>query len=95
MRKEHVIIELTDEQRQELEKPGVPRVRDPKTNATYVLVRTEVYDRLQTLLADDQDSVRDAYPAAMAVFAQTAGMIPGWTCTTPLTPDGNHEYLAR
>ncbi len=64
------MIELTDEQRQELEKPGAPRVRDPKTNATYVLVRTEVYERLQTLLADDQDSVRDAYPAAMAVFAQ-------------------------
>jgi hypothetical protein len=47
------MIELTDEQRQELGKEEPARVRDPRTNDTYVLVRSEVYERLRVLLADD------------------------------------------
>jgi hypothetical protein len=47
------MIELTEEQRRELEKVEPARARDPKTNATYVLVRAELYERLKELLYDD------------------------------------------
>jgi hypothetical protein len=53
--KETVMIELTEQQRQELEKPE-PVAIDPQTRQTYVLVRKAVYERLKTLLAvDDYD----------------------------------------
>src|SRR5437868_6694462 len=68
--KENVMIDLTQEQRLELEKAGLARVRDPQTNATYVLVPTEVYERLKALLTEDSDWARDTYSAAMAVFAR-------------------------
>jgi hypothetical protein len=44
------MIELTDEQRQELERPGEARARDPKTNETYVLVRADIFERMRTIL---------------------------------------------
>jgi hypothetical protein len=44
------MIELTDEQRQELDHPGPARVRDPKTNETYVLVRADVYERMRAII---------------------------------------------
>ena len=44
------MIELTDEQRQELDQPGPARVRDPKTNETYVLVRADVYERMRAVI---------------------------------------------
>jgi hypothetical protein len=68
--KEKAMIDLTPEQRQELEKAGPARVRDPQTNAIYVLVLAERYERLQGLLAEDQDWAGDAYAAAMEVFAR-------------------------
>jgi hypothetical protein len=43
------MIDLTDEQRQELTRE-MPQLRDPATQQTYVLVRREIYDRLQQLL---------------------------------------------
>jgi hypothetical protein len=47
------MIEFTDEQRQQLGKEEPARIRDPQTNDVYVLVRSEVYERLRALLADD------------------------------------------
>ena len=44
------MIELTPEQRRELEGPGPVEVRDPVTDATYVLVRKTAYERLRALL---------------------------------------------
>jgi hypothetical protein len=44
------VIELSEEQRQELEKPDPVRVRDPKTNEVYVLVRAEIYERMRPVL---------------------------------------------
>jgi hypothetical protein len=66
------MIELTPEQHQTLASSGPEPVRaiDPATNAEYVLVRREVYDRLKTLLSEDEQWLRDAYPAAMEVFAR-------------------------
>jgi hypothetical protein len=46
------MIELTKEQRSELQRPE-PRAIDPDTQETYVLVRLEVYERLRGLLSDD------------------------------------------
>ncbi len=49
------MIELTEEQRQELSAPE-PVAIDPQTNQKYVLVPTEVYERLKGMLAlDDYD----------------------------------------
>jgi hypothetical protein len=50
------MIELTAEQRLELEGPEPARARDPLTNETYVLVRADAYDRLRAVL--DADDVR-------------------------------------
>jgi hypothetical protein len=49
---EIAMIELTEEQRHELERPE-PVVIDPLTVETYVLVRKEVYERLKGLLDED------------------------------------------
>jgi hypothetical protein len=49
--KEVLMIELTPEQRQALA-GGEHRVRDPATNATYVLVSQELFQRVQELLYD-------------------------------------------
>jgi hypothetical protein len=57
-------ITLTDEQRQALAAhPGAPlRVIDAQTNDLYVLVRAEVYDRLQPISAPEELDIREAYP---------------------------------
>jgi hypothetical protein len=47
------MIELTEQQRQELLGTDAPRARDPGTGQTYVLVPTEVYERLKGLLEDE------------------------------------------
>ena len=47
------MIELTEQQSQELLAPE-PVAIDPRTNAKYVLVRQEVYQRLKALIAMDQ-----------------------------------------
>ena len=47
------MIELTEQQRQELSAPE-PVAVDPQTNAKYVLVRQEVYQRLKALIAMDE-----------------------------------------
>jgi hypothetical protein len=47
------MIELTEEQRQELRATDAPQVVDPGTGKTYVLVQTEVYERLKGLLEDE------------------------------------------
>lgn len=59
------MIELTEEQRQELEKAAAI----VGTNTAYVLIRKDLYERIQGLLGDD-NWTRDAYQAAMEVFAR-------------------------
>jgi hypothetical protein len=61
------MIDLTDEQREELKQPGETRVRDPKTNETYVLVRADVFERMRAVLGSKalragwDDPVLDVY----------------------------------
>ena len=47
------MIELTEQQRQELLAMDAPQILDPGTGKTYVLVPTEVYERLKGLLEDE------------------------------------------
>jgi len=65
---------LTEEQsRAVAARPNTPvRLVDPNTNATYVLLRAEEYDRVRALLEDDFD-IREAYPAQFSV-----AMRAGW-----------------
>jgi hypothetical protein len=48
-RKGGTMIELTKEQRQELEQK-TPRARDPQTNQTYILVREEFYLKMRAII---------------------------------------------
>ena len=59
---------LTPEQWQEIERAGAEPVRlaDPETKTEYVILKADVYDRIQALA----DETRAAYPLAMKVFGQ-------------------------
>lgn len=47
------MIQLTEQQRRELTATDAPQLLDPETGKTYVLVPTEVYERLKGLLEDE------------------------------------------
>jgi hypothetical protein len=66
------MIQLTEEQQRVLAANGTEPVRaiDPATRTEYVLVRAEVYDRLQTFVAEDEEWLGGAYTAALEVFAR-------------------------
>ena len=61
------MIELTEQQRGELEKRQPALVRDPKTNEVYVLLRKDVYERVRRIVrevnerADWDDPAFDVY----------------------------------
>jgi hypothetical protein len=64
---EVIMIELTDQQRAELERRQPALVRDPKTNEVYVLIPKDVYERLRGMArevnvrADWDDPAFDIY----------------------------------
>jgi hypothetical protein len=66
------MIELTSEQRLEL-KTDVPRVVDPETRTTYVLVKEDVYERLQALLVPDRLTLSE-----QRSLLRAAGLRAGW-----------------
>ncbi len=47
------MIELTDQQRQEVESTGRTRVLDTATEQEYILLRKDFYERLQAIVEDD------------------------------------------
>jgi hypothetical protein len=61
------MIELTEQQRCELERQQPAEVRDPKTNEVYVLLRKDVFERLRAMVrevngrADWDDPAFDVY----------------------------------
>jgi hypothetical protein len=64
-RKEGVMIELTDKQQRELAAAGwPPRVHNPSTRETFVLLHTEMYERVRAILEaeDELDAVREMQP---------------------------------
>ncbi|HWG41769.1 MAG TPA: hypothetical protein VN688_03215 [Gemmataceae bacterium] len=66
------MIELTEQQRQEL-KGDVPRVIDPQTKKTYVLVSEEAYERMQALLAPERLPRTE-----QQALLHAAGLRAGW-----------------
>ncbi len=47
------MIELTEQQWQQLRATDTSRILDPATGKTYVLVPTEIYERLKGFLEDE------------------------------------------
>ena len=82
------MIELTQAQHQAITSGESEPVRfiDPVTGAEYVLVRAEVYAHLITLLSEDEQWVRNAYPAAMEVFARDGWADPRMDVYDALDP---------
>lgn len=71
-----MIIELTEQQRRVLAESGetLPTVTDPESDTAYVLVRRDLFERLQALAYDDSPwtaGERDA-------LALEAGRHAGW-----------------
>jgi hypothetical protein len=66
------MIELTAEQRRELN-TDAPRVIDPETQTRYVLVKEDVYERLEALLVPERLSLAEQQAALRA-----AGLRAGW-----------------
>jgi len=66
------MIELTAEQRLEL-KADAPRAIDPETQTKYVLVKEDVYERLEALLVPERMTLSEQQAALHA-----AGLRAGW-----------------
>ncbi len=50
------MLELTEQQQQAIDaSPEPPRLIDPRTNRTYVLIGVEAYARIKSLLVEDDD----------------------------------------
>ena len=47
------MVELTEQQRQELSATDTLHILDPDTGKSYVLVQTEIYERLKHFLEDE------------------------------------------
>ena len=69
------MIELTTEQRHELEHPE-PMAIDPQTRQTYVLVPKEVYERLRALLALDDYEADEGTAYVNEVMAEDDAQDP-------------------
>lgn len=59
------MIELTEQQLQALEQPGIrpPRLVNPRTKETFVLLRLDVYERLNEDKYDDSPWTREELQA--------------------------------
>jgi hypothetical protein len=66
------VIELTEEQRLQLN-TELPRVLDPATLTRYVLVKEEVYERLEALLVPERLTLSEQQAVLRA-----AGQRAGW-----------------
>ncbi len=79
-------LELTAEQQQALDaEPRPPRILDPRTNRSYVLLPAEVYDRVRALLEDDFDA-EDAFQAQIESAAEAGWADPALDVYNALDP---------
>jgi hypothetical protein len=80
-------IRLNEEQAQafDAQTEGPPRVLDPRTNKTYVLLPVEQYERVRALLESECD-VREAYPLMDAVAAKEGWEDPALDIYNDLDP---------
>jgi hypothetical protein len=70
---EPTMIELTEEQRQQLESGKAVNVTDPQTAQSYVVLRKDVFDRVQHLLYDDSAWTDDELRFHLARSAKDNG----------------------
>jgi hypothetical protein len=72
------MIELNEQQEQALDATkGAPvQLIDRRTKTPYVLLRADVYEQLQALLAEDEFDIREAYPLMDAVAAKEGWLDP-------------------
>jgi hypothetical protein len=67
------MIQLTDEQRQQLNMGNAVGITDPQTAQPYVVLRKDVYDRIQHLLLDDSEWTDQELRLQLARSAQNNG----------------------
>ena len=67
------MIELTQEQFEKLKQNGETRLSDSETGQEYVVVRAEVYERLQQLVYDDSDWTPEEQLHLLAESGKRAG----------------------
>jgi hypothetical protein len=67
------MIELTDEQRRQLASGQAVDVTDPQTAQLYVILRKDVYERVQHLLYDDSEWTADELRVLLARSAKDNG----------------------
>jgi hypothetical protein len=67
------MIELTEEQRQQLENGKAVDVTDSKTARTYVVLRKDVYERVRHLLYDDSEWTTEELRLQLARSAKDNG----------------------
>ena len=82
------MIELTLEQRRAISCQGQepPRAFDPDTQTTYVLIREDLYERLKSLLTEDDQFVHGLYPHVMQVFGRDGWDDPAMEIYNDLDP---------
>jgi hypothetical protein len=66
------MIELTEPLQRALDAQGNEPLRliDPRTQQTYTLVSTEVYERIKGLLGEEDRWAEESFRSAMEVFAR-------------------------
>jgi hypothetical protein len=67
------MIQLTEHQQQELcREDWPPRVLDPRTRETFVLLPTELYERARALLEAEEEiaAVREMYPLVSRILEE-------------------------
>lgn len=83
------MITLTPEQCRAVSQHDSPhRVVDPDTQITYVLVREELYQRVQGLFSNDEDQpfLNDLLPSVMEVFGKAGWDDPAMDIYNDLDP---------
>jgi hypothetical protein len=87
-------IQLTGEQWADVQRGETPvKAVYPARNATFVLVRADVYERFKSLIEDDPVTEQERL-FQLQQFGKRAGWTtPKWTSTTISTPAADHERL--
>jgi hypothetical protein len=67
------MLELTDEQRQQLESGKTVDITDPQTAQRYVILQKDVYERVRRLLYDDSAWTADELRLHLARSAKENG----------------------
>jgi hypothetical protein len=70
-RKEATMIEVTEQQQRELAEAGwPPRVLNPATGETFVLIHAEMFERVRAVLEEQDEiaAVEEMYPLASEVL---------------------------